>query len=91
MEFLKIKDYWTYQLPEWDNYEKEVFEKILSKLDYISIEGYIMAPEADIWKIEYKGHILRISNDLVHGCEIKTNDIDSLPLMEELIRKLPLE
>lgn len=91
MDFLKIKDYWTYQLPEWDNHEKEILEKILSQLDYVSILGYIMAPEADIWKVEYNGHEFRIKSDLVYGCEIQTRDEEALPIMQELIQKLPLE
>lgn len=91
MDFVKVGDYWTYQIPEWDNHEKDILEEILFKLNFISVSGYIMAPEADIWKIEYKDHTFRLSNDLIHGCEIKTDTEDSIALMQELIRKLPLE
>ncbi|TFD97179.1 hypothetical protein E2605_05785 [Dysgonomonas capnocytophagoides] len=91
MEFLKVGDFWTYQIPEWDNYEKDILEKILFKLDFISVSGYIMALEADVWKIEYQDNTFRLANDLVHGCEIKTDSEEALPLMQELIKKLPLE
>lgn len=91
MDFLKVKDFWTYQIPEWDNYEKDILEKILYKLNFISVSAYIMAPEADVWKIEYGEYTFRLVNDLVHGCEIKTEFFEALPTMEELIKRLPLE
>lgn len=91
MDFLKVGDYWTYQIPEWDNHEKDILEDILFKLKFISVLGYIMASEADVWKIEYKDHTFRLANDLIHGCEIKTDNEETIPLMQELIRRLPLE
>lgn len=91
MDFLKIKDFWTYQIPEWDNHEKDILEKILYKLNFISVEAYIMTPESDIWKIEYGDYIFRLVNDLIYGCEIRTDSEDALPALEELIKKLPLE
>lgn len=91
MEFLKINNYWTYQIPEWDNCEKDILEKILFKLDFISVAAYTMAPEADIWRIEYKDHTFKLVNDLVYGCEIRTDSEESLPMMQDLIQKLPLE
>lgn len=90
MEFIKVHDYWSYQLPEWDNYEKEVIDAELSQLDFVLVIQSRMTPEADKWVIEYKEGQFTIVNDLIHGCEIRTHDEELLPLAKALIKYLPL-
>ncbi len=83
MEFLKQNDYWTYQIPEWDNYNRE-------DIDSIMVVGYLMAPEKDLWTIRYKKCEFIVANDLVYGCEIRATNEEDLPLMEELIKNFNL-
>ena len=90
MEFLKSKGSWSYQLPEWDNYEKQIIDTELEKVsDLLSVE-YEMHPDVDVWTITYKDKQFIIANDLVHGCEISTDNEELLPYMEEVIKLLPL-
>lgn len=60
MEFLKVGDFWTYQIPEWDNYEKDILEKILFKLDFISVSGL------------YHGSRGRCMEDRISGSHFQT-------------------
>lgn len=90
MEFLKLNNYWTYQLPEWDNYEKKIIEKELEKVTELTDIVYTMIPEADVWNIEYDGCMFVLINDLIYGCEICTENKEDLPCLETLIRRLPL-
>lgn len=90
MEFLKIKDYWTYQLPEWDNYYKEDIEDILNSMYSITILDYVMEGDVDVWTIRYKDCDFILVNDLVYGCEIRAPKEEDLPQMEQLIKSLDI-
>jgi len=90
MEFLKLKDYWTYQLPEWDNYNQDDIEDALESIESVTIVNYAEEEDTDIWNICYKDCDFVLANDLVHGCEIRTSKEEDLPVMEELIKELPL-
>ncbi|NDV95563.1 N-acetyltransferase [Dysgonomonas sp. 521] len=88
MNFIKVRDYWTNSIPQWDNYTKEDAEAVFRITGSISVLDYIMAPEADIWKIRYAGFDFRLSVDSIYGCEIELFAEEALPKGMELIKLL---
>lgn len=86
MTFFKWNDFWVYQLPEWDNYDKDEIDSILETIKSIEIVNYLMAPEKDIWTIRYDNRIFIIANDLVYGCEIRASREEDLDRMTDLIK-----
>lgn len=88
MEFLKIKDYWTYQLPEWDNYNRDDIEDVLEDIESITVLDYAMEPDVDVWNIRFRNCDFILANDLVYGCEMRASKEEDLPVMEELIKSL---
>lgn len=91
MEFIQIKNYWCYQLPEWDNHSQEMIEEELGTLEEVSLEIYTMLPEADKWTIVYKDHLFIIFNDLIHGCELRVYEEELIPIARLLVQYLERE
>ena len=88
MDFLKIKDCWTYQLPEWDNFLKEDIEEALSEVHSLTIEEFTLSPNSDMWRVLYLEREYYIVNDLVYGCEVRAMKQEDLSTMEQLIKKM---
>lgn len=90
MDFLKIKDTWTYQIPEWDDYSRGDIEDSLEDIEGLVIDGYMFDDdsESDIWYILYQNCEFLIVNDLTHGCAVKTTNEEDLPVLGQLVGQL---
>lgn len=85
MNFIKVRDYWTCSIPQWDDYTKEDAQAVFRITDSVRILNYTMAPEADIWMIRYGGFDYKLKVDLIYGCDIESFTEESLLKGNELI------